>query len=119
MNCTSCPLRDCCTTPCKAIEQQLPPDWQGDLPQFRRANRRAFFFKFAGNRRDVKIMLEHRDILRGRQREIFDLIHNEGLTHDEIAKRLSVRRRVVTTYINRAYDAIARAAGLRAKGKVR
>ncbi|MCC6575645.1 MAG: hypothetical protein IT462_17835 [Planctomycetes bacterium] len=123
MECTHCPLRASCQAPCAAIEAQLPQDWFGDWPQLRRFVRGRFLQNLLAQRRAVALMIEHREILKGRLRQVFDMTHNEGLSQAQISRQLGVQRRVVTTYLKRAYAMLAKAVrGLRPRqreGKVR
>lgn len=109
MECTGCPLRDACKAPCKAVEKILPQMWHGDLPQVRRADSRSYLRRMMTERVAVRAMLEHREVLKGRVREIFDLTINDALSQEEIALRMGLARRVVSTYLKRAYAMIAKA----------
>src|SRR5262245_30173842 len=109
MVCKDCPLRAICKAPCSDVERLLPKDWTAEMSRQRSTRRQAFFRRLLRERRDVRLMLEYRHLLSGRQREIFDLKYNEGLTQLEIAELLGLYPRVVGTYLDRAYRVIAKA----------
>ena len=70
--------------------------------------------------REARFLTDHRDRLQGRQRLVFDLTYNEGLSQREIARLLGVHTRSVGFMLARARKQIARfAAGRRGSQRVR
>lgn len=108
MNCESCPLRAQCTKPCDAVEKLLPQEHTARLGRAYAPGGVDFLRDLERRRREVRIMLDYREQLRGRMRQAFDLKFIEGLTQAEIARRLRIARRVVGIYLQRAYARIAK-----------
>lgn len=92
------------------MESLLPSVKRGMLTQFRRTNAFRYARIFEDRRRATRVMIDYRDHLDGRMREIFDMTYNQGLSQDEIAHALNLDRRTVGRYLERARGVIYRLA---------
>lgn len=115
-NCSDCPLRDRCQSPCPTVERQLPKEWQGRVEGLHRYNARASARRLAEQVRLTRIILDHRDVLGGRLRQVVNMTYDDGLSHAAIARKIGVTRRVVGTYLARAHRLIGKVAvGMRVR----
>lgn len=108
ISCNQCPLKPRCQAPCPAIEQQLPAPDRGVLHALRRKGGFRAARRIRQRMRETRIMLEHRDQLKGLQRVVFDLTYNEGLGQREIAQRLGIHRRTVGSALEAARRRLGR-----------
>lgn len=117
MFCESCPLRASCTKPCRDVEKLLPKIHTARLSRAYAADGERFLLMLQARREEVLLMLDYREQLKGRMRQVFDLKYMEGLSQAQIARKLHVARRVAGIYLQRAYKRIAKllSAGSRAK----
>ncbi|MDC1142192.1 sigma factor-like helix-turn-helix DNA-binding protein [Planctomycetota bacterium] len=111
MDCTGCPKRTHCQRPCAKINEQLPSllsksSIPGSVYQFKLRQ----LPRLQLERNAMFEMLEHRHKLKGRQRQVFRLYYNQGLTTREIGRRLGVDQRSAAEYLKRARTALCRMA---------
>jgi RNA polymerase sigma factor (sigma-70 family) len=107
VSCTDCPLRTSCNTPCEAIERQLPSEEHARLHALHRRNALNAARRLEAERAAARLLTDFRHLLRGRMRQVFDLVYDEALPQEEIAARLGIGRRVVSHYLMRARRRIA------------
>ncbi len=108
MFCESCPLRAQCTRPCREVEALLPQEHTARLSRAFQSQGRHFLAALAQRRREVLHMLDYREQLSGRMRQAFDLKYIEGMTQEQIARRMRVATRVAGIYLQRAYTRIGK-----------
>ena len=108
MVCRNCPRRERCSRICPEVEKLLPSMDAGRLNHGRL--KKEELLRMIREIVSTRRMIAARDRLSGRQREVFDLYYNEGLTQREIAKRLGIAQKNVCTYMQRARRTIARSA---------
>ena len=103
-SCDRCPLRGICETPCPPVEALLPSADHGVMDSLRR--RGALFAARRLHDRicETRFLIEHRDVLTGRLRIVFDLTYKDGLSQREIALRLGVHRHSVGHWLRQALD---------------
>ena len=109
-SCDNCPLRAVCKAPCAAVETLLPSEDRGKLFSLRRKGALNNARRLHAQMREARFLIEHREVLTGKLRRVFDLTYNDGLTQEEIARRLGVHRRSVGNWLAKALDEIARCA---------
>ena len=107
-DCNNCPLKPRCTAPCAAVNELLPAPERGVLHALRRKGGFRAARRIRQRMRETRIMLEHRDQLKGLQRVVFDLTYNEGLGQREIAQRLGIHRRTVGSALEAARRRLGR-----------
>lgn len=100
--CVPCPHRATCAKPCAAVKALLPRADHGRIYHTQRHKCAEGLKEMWHQMRAVRLLLEHRHAMRGRMRQVVDLTHNQGLTQEEIAKRLRIERRTVGRYLARA-----------------
>lgn len=108
MVCRDCPKRESCREICSSLKRLLPSMEKGRFNYGRLSSKRLE--ELLRRRWVTQVVLDWRHILSGRQRQVVDMYYNEGLTHDEIATRLGIAQKNVTTYMHRAYRKIVSAA---------
>ncbi|MCH8092782.1 MAG: sigma-70 region 4 domain-containing protein [Proteobacteria bacterium] len=86
------------------------------MESLHRYNARASARRLAEQVRLTRIILDHRDVLGGRLRQVVNMTYDDGLSHAEIARKIGVTRRVVGTYLTRAHRLIGKVAvGMRVR----
>lgn len=103
MPCNHCPLRSTCQRPCPEVEKLLPQEGDARLARAFRPQASQFLALLAARRAEVLLMLDYEPKLRGRLRQVFRMKYIEGLTQEQIGRKLGVARRVVGTYLERAH----------------
>ncbi|CAG0995339.1 hypothetical protein ARNL5_03571 [Anaerolineae bacterium] len=111
MFCERCPLRARCTKPCRDVEALLPKNHTARLGRAYTREGRRFLAALEQRHQEVLLMLDYREQLRGRMREVFDLKYIEGLTQSEIAQKLRIATRVAGIYLQRAQQRIGKLMG--------
>ncbi|RKY19670.1 MAG: hypothetical protein DRP63_00230 [Planctomycetota bacterium] len=106
MPCYNCPKRDICTQPCEELEKELPSMEHGKLHggKIKAKDLQELVRRMAV----VKTVLDYRDRLKGRQKQVIDLYFNDGLTQREIGKRLGIAQKNVCEYMKRAFRKIGK-----------
>ena len=106
MVCRDCPKRDSCCEICNDLERLLPSMERGKLHggRIKTEDLKELVRRMAA----VRTILDYRDRLSGRQRQVVDLYYNEGLTQREIANRLGIAQKNVCEYMKRALRKIAK-----------
>ena len=56
---------------------------------------------------EARFLVDHRDVLTGHLRVVFDLTYNDGLSQREIALRLGVHRHSVGHWLRQAIEVIS------------
>ncbi len=106
MLCSNCPIRDNCTQPCEELEKELPSMEHGKLHggKIKAKDLKELVRRMA----TVKTILDYRDRLKGRQKQVIDLYFNDGLTQREIGKKLGIAQKNVCEYMKRAFRKIGK-----------
>lgn len=102
MLCNNCPLREKCANPCDAVEALLPDADAGRIHALHRKDAWAYAKQIAAQMTAARIVTSHRQLLRGRQRQVFDLTYNEQLSEAAIGRQLGISRRVAGRHRQRA-----------------
>jgi DNA-directed RNA polymerase specialized sigma subunit len=97
------------------VERLLPAEEHARIHGFYRKNAADFARRLEAERQAARVLTGYRNALRGRMREVFDMVYDEALTQAEVASRLGIGRRAVSHYLVRAREVIA----LRVKGTSR
>lgn len=100
--CVPCPHRSTCTRPCAALMARLEHIDYGRMYQTGYSNASERLRQTWLRMREVRILCEHRAAMHGRMRQVVNMTHNDGLTQDEIARKLGIERRTVGRYLARA-----------------
>jgi DNA-binding NarL/FixJ family response regulator len=77
-------------------------DREGGLWWEGRSGSRARAIAFEANRSHVRFLLDWRHLLKGRQKRVFNMRFNEGLSFKQIGKRLGIRKSTACVYVRRA-----------------
>lgn len=106
MACSNCPKRDSCKKICERLEKMLPSMERGKLHggKIKTDDLKELVRRMGV----VRTILDFRDRLSGRQRQVVDMYFNEGLTQSEIAKRLGIAQKNVCEYMKRAFRKIGK-----------
>lgn len=102
MPCKTCPLREKCASPCESLESLLPQPDDGRAHALHRSNARDYARQLYAQMVAARVATSHRHLLRGRQRQVFDLTYNELCTEAEAGRRLHITRRVAGRHLQRA-----------------
>lgn len=102
LSCTNCPQRSRCTAPCDAVEALLPNESTGELRRLHRRGGAQYALELERRRAHVRLMLDWRQHLTGRPRQVFDLHFNDGLSNIEIGRQVGLARGTVAEYLHRA-----------------
>lgn len=105
--CTDCPLRASCQHPCEKVEALLERPF-APRTFLSEGEFQAFLKRIVIRRGFTRELIEHRDVLSARQRKVFDLFFNEGLTQESIAECLGIRRTNVAQLLARAMRRIVK-----------
>lgn len=108
--CVPCPHRSTCTKPCAALMARLEHVDYGRMYQTGYSNASERLRDTWQRMREVRILCEHRAAMHGRMRQVVNMTHNDGLTQDEIARKLGIERRTVGRYLARAREFAAKRA---------
>jgi len=103
MFCETCPLRISCKKICPEVKRQLPSMGQGRLTRAYGGAASEFLRRLLQRRAEVRAMLDHRQGLRGRLKQVIELKYVAGLSQAQIGQRLCITRRVAGRYLERAH----------------
>jgi DNA-directed RNA polymerase specialized sigma24 family protein len=111
-SCTPCLLRALCTQPCPDVEALLPHEDHGRVEGLERRHKWLYGMRLDTRRAYVRRLLDGRHVLRGRMKRAFNLRYNDGLSIEEIARKMHLSPSGAGTYLRRARRKARRAACL-------
>ena len=108
-------MRAACEQPCAAIESLLATDEYETPFRVSRPNQRILKSVY-DSIRETRVILSWRDVLKERERRVFDAHYNEGLSASQIVTRYRVGGRALRYRFQKAMRRIADASMERARG---
>jgi len=105
MPCRDCPKRGNCTEICSKLASKLPSIEQGSFSKFLYDSHQTLR-EVADRMEFVRLMVENRRILKGKDAQIFDYFYNDGMSAVEIAEIYDTTHNHVKASLKRSYSNI-------------
>ena len=102
MLCRDCPKRKTCSEICPMLATKLPSIEDGSFTKFLHESHQTLR-EVADRMEFVRLMVENKRILKGRDAQIFDFFYNNGLNTKDIADIFGTTNNHIKASLKRSY----------------
>ena len=116
MPCRDCPKRETCSEICPMLAAKLPSIEDGSFIKFLHETHQTLR-DVADRMEFVRLMVENKRILKGRDAQIFDFFYNNNLNAKEIAEIFGTSNNHIKASLKRSYANIRHYIHLKTQGE--